>query len=512
MKKCYYELLQVDQKAESDEIKKAYRKQALKWHPDKHPNNQEEATHQFRQIQEAYEILSDPQERAFYDRNRDSVMRGHGVDFDEGQIVDVMAFFTTTAFHGFGDGSGGFYQVYRDLFSELARQEHTYFDPDMGSNKIPSTTFGSSKASTSTLKEFYGYWTLFQTRMSFAWCDDWETRRATNRRVRRQMEKENKRSRDVAKREYSENVRELARFVQKRDPRWKQYQEELRAANETRTIIEARKRAEERAERVNSAVNFQEQAWMRVSEDAVEASLEGRILGDSWVPADGEDYIENDDEEQDDSETDDDDYDIVDEFYCVACEKVFKSEQQFASHERSKKHIKNLKALEKHMMAEEEYFENSLDASDTDSQPDVNDEGGLDPVDDVAETFEAAQILSENSDKDEDEITRSLRKKKNKRKQNRQQHFSLTLSGDEIDSVEPIVIVDEPPEKAQQKQSSKREKKKQPQKQESKEEEFKCNVCQEAFATRNKLFTHIKDSGHAVATSSSKSTKKKNKK
>ena len=76
MKTCYYELLQVAQNASPEEIKKLYKKQALKWHPDKNRDNIDNATLQFRLVQEAYEILSDPQERAFYDRNRESVMRG----------------------------------------------------------------------------------------------------------------------------------------------------------------------------------------------------------------------------------------------------------------------------------------------------------------------------------------------------------------------------------------------------------------------------------------------------
>ena len=52
----YYKILQVDRNAKDDDLKKAYRKLAMKWHPDKNPNNKKEAEAKFKQISEAYEI------------------------------------------------------------------------------------------------------------------------------------------------------------------------------------------------------------------------------------------------------------------------------------------------------------------------------------------------------------------------------------------------------------------------------------------------------------------------
>ncbi|XP_026218891.1 dnaJ homolog subfamily B member 6b isoform X2 [Anabas testudineus] len=74
----YYQILGVQKNAAQDDIKKAYRKLALKWHPDKNPDNKEEAERKFKELSEAYEVLSDEEKRNIYDRYGKEGLSGGG--------------------------------------------------------------------------------------------------------------------------------------------------------------------------------------------------------------------------------------------------------------------------------------------------------------------------------------------------------------------------------------------------------------------------------------------------
>ncbi|CAK9133849.1 unnamed protein product [Ilex paraguariensis] len=72
----YYKVLQVDRSSSDEDLKKAYRKLAMKWHPDKNPNNKKDAEAKFKQISEAYDVLSDPQKRSVYDQFGEEGLKG----------------------------------------------------------------------------------------------------------------------------------------------------------------------------------------------------------------------------------------------------------------------------------------------------------------------------------------------------------------------------------------------------------------------------------------------------
>ena len=76
-KRDYYEILGVDKSAAADEIKKAYRKVAIKYHPDKNPDDPS-AEEKFKEAAEAYEVLRDPEKKQRYDRFGHQGMNGGG--------------------------------------------------------------------------------------------------------------------------------------------------------------------------------------------------------------------------------------------------------------------------------------------------------------------------------------------------------------------------------------------------------------------------------------------------
>jgi molecular chaperone DnaJ len=102
MKRDYYQVLGVSRTASDDDIKKAYRKLALKLHPDRNPDNHREAEEQFKELVEAYQVLADPERRSLYDRF------GHAA-FESGGPGAAGGF----------DVNAGFEDILGDLFGDF---------------------------------------------------------------------------------------------------------------------------------------------------------------------------------------------------------------------------------------------------------------------------------------------------------------------------------------------------------------------------------------------------------
>ncbi len=108
-KRDYYEILDVNKDASAEEIKKAYRKKAIQYHPDKNPNDKE-AEEKFKEAAEAYEVLSNPDKKARYDRFGHAGMGGAGGFSGEGMTFDdIFSRFGDIFGDAFGGGFGSFF-------------------------------------------------------------------------------------------------------------------------------------------------------------------------------------------------------------------------------------------------------------------------------------------------------------------------------------------------------------------------------------------------------------------
>uniref|UniRef100_A0A9J7Z6W2 DnaJ homolog subfamily C member 21 n=1 Tax=Cyprinus carpio carpio TaxID=630221 RepID=A0A9J7Z6W2_CYPCA len=421
--KCHYEALGVKRDASDDDLKKAYRKLALKWHPDKNLDNAEEAAEEFKLIQAAYDVLSDPQER--YDNHREALLKGGVSGEYQDDSIDLLQFFTVTCYSGYGDDEKGFYTIYRNVFETIAKEEMEHSkDEEEDEEQFPS--FGESHSDYDTVVHlFYGYWQSFCTRKNFAWKEEYDSRQASNRWEKRAMEKENKKNRDKARKEHSELVRQLVAFVRKRDKRVQAHKKLVEEQN-----------AEKDEEEVE---NGQERA---------------NVDRGDVVQADG--AVEMDD--------------FYDDLYCPACDKSFKSN-------KSKKHREMVALLRQQLEEEKMQSQNSLSSNkvgfsnvvvlqNLPEQPEIDcpvpqfTEEPPPPAPDSGNN-EDTPVLSEDPD---DKLKPEGYGKDSKK--NSKPHGGVEVA-------------------------------------QEKEVNLRCVTCQYEFATRNKLFDHLKTTGHAIALSSS---------
>ncbi|KAF8072104.1 DnaJ domain-containing protein [Lyophyllum atratum] len=551
----FYELLEVDENATADEIKRSFRRLALIHHPDKNKDDVEAATKRFATLQEAYEVLSDDQERAWYDSHKASLLPEPDEETvfqdvrkgappprarDRGLTTrHLERFLESPLWSGFDDGSDSFFTIHRNLFDRLAAEEAMFASeleyPSLGSSTWPWAA--TDKSSEHQARHFYSAWRSFSTAKDFSWSDKWYLAEADNRQERRYMEKDNKKAREMARQEYNAIIRRIVEYMRKRDPRRKAYDASMESLKQTQASGSATPVGGGHQKR-QQAAEYVEQEWQKVDMRSLHADLD-------WAAAEGED---------------------PEEWECVACRKIFRTEAAWDSHERSKKHLREVELLRQQMLDEDEDLDlgEALDGDEVAYEEDEELSEGTEDPPDLAEPTQPPRSPSpiplqaeplereipprisgttsaEATDSEED--SQMLRKQKKKKKKatkppptsaeplTRTERRALKTGRSETHTPEvatsdsPAVAILDPDGNpishdadnadagAEQAtgpaiELTKREKRRARQGKKAESEvapetptqlQSQCNVCRQRFASKTKLFSHIKETGHALA-------------
>ncbi|KAF4512083.1 hypothetical protein G6O67_001265 [Ophiocordyceps sinensis] len=451
---CYYVLLDVQADATEHDIKRAYRKRALELHPDRNFNDVETATNNFAEVQAAYDVLSDPQERAWYDSHRDAILSGHD-GHEHGpeptsfrnvrlttteEILSLVSKFNATV--PFDDQPGGFFGIAREVFEHLALEEEAA--AVAANSDCPGyPTFGfAGDDFNSVVKPFYASWVGFSTKKLFSWKDEYRPSDAPDRRTRRLMEKDNRKSRDDATHEFNHAVGFLVGVPD----------------------------------------------WAGVGADETH-----------------EHFFSDSDEESE-----------IELLECVVCNKSFKSANQLEAHERSKKHTKTVQELRRQLRKEGAELdldttpspEANIDGPSRMASPELM----IAPQAFQGESAVLADRRASSSPQwsgsalsyDDEYAPRSVVEQKlaSGRRVDGGRVADSPTEGELPARMQEMTIGEtgEPCPKAGKVKAKRERRKAMPENSSEGHIGHRCSVCSKSFESRTKLFKHIREEGHASAT------------
>ena len=452
-------------------------------------------------------MLSDPQERAWYDSHQDVLFGGNGegseahfqrnVRVTTAEDISKMCL-NRHAFSDFSDSPSGFFTTVRDVFDRLALEESIACEmEDRAARTYP--TFGTAGDKYEDgLKHFYSIWSNFATQKNFAWKDAYRYSEAPDRRTRRIMEKENKRLRDEGIREFNDAVRTMVGFVRKRDPRYT-----------PNSQTEAERHSSMRAKAAAQAAQARAANQAKLADVAVP----------DWAKSESVDEPEMKEWPSEDEPEE--------HFECIICKKVFKSENQYEVHEKSKKHVKTVQQLKRKMQREnlalglddrekvsasnpepEQVNDEAILAESVEQHPNVDREDlakdadrvtTATPVEHTGPVSASDGTESLATDTDEEYAPRSrVEERISDAKESR-----LESEADDAEPGEP----GEPPKTEYWpatkdkvgKAKARRARKAAKQADENSARDIKCATCQATFPSKTKLFNHITELGHAKA-------------
>lgn len=605
--------MDVDRNASDIELKKAYRRKALQYHPDKNPGNVEEATEIFASIRAAYEVLSDAQERAWYDSHREQILNDTPIGaqddgYEEYEVdasvtgvttEELLMFFNSSLYIKLDNSPAGIFQIAGKIFAKLAKDETlngrrlgldkfaNYQDDhfendintigylktvdkrgyDMTSQEYFLPMFAYSTVDYEYLKNFYKKWAGFNTLKSFSWKDEYMYSRDYDRRTKREINKRNEKSRQQARNEYNKTVKRFVTFIKKLDIRMKLGAQKME---------KAQKAAEQPKNGPNSVKmktkteihNFEPQSWQSVDEpdwDEVQRRYEEDLYAEytkATEQADLDDLSAADNASKRTntpnrirSPLNKDEEEIL-IYECYICNKTFKSEKQLENHSNTKLHKNNIRKIKWEMKKESMAL--GLDAlSDLDdfdsAQSSVGDEFDISDINEIKmddidlnklneDIAKIERQLAEEFSSDTDDVASDIEQDVEETVQDETQETKQMNGDDQSESSSPTSDSDDgfdpkndelekllaslddknlgyDSDSDQEDWSGKKKKKQKPRNKGGKKNirkqssgtnltelsaktesgaEINCAICGVPFYSRNKLFQHVQNTGHAA--------------